>query len=347
MTSWNAIWHYSGGGALPFRDPGSGLFLLGDIAGHDMPPVLFSEVPLVGQQGSFMDQVRLDVREVDVPIALKQTAQGIQLIAQTMMSKLNPLQAYDTFLELVATGSGTPGRVLFCKYASGLEGVLETFDQPEAWLPATVVFRAFDPWWYDFAETTQHLVGSYTVTGDVATGSNTLTGAGFTAAMVGLGVAGTGIPGGAVIQTVNPGVSATMSSLATATNTGVTLTVASGMPVGSGFANPGDGEIPANFYVHGPIANPVFTNAVTGATLDFSNNGGLTLTNVQSMSITTGRDGRVSILRDDGTNLIPFLTAQSTAWNWLVANQGFSVNGTGTTTDTIINMIYRARHLTA
>jgi hypothetical protein len=187
------------------------------------------------------------------------------------------------------------------------------------------------------------------VTADVASSSQTLLGP-FTAAMVGLGVSGTGIPGGAVITAVNPGVSATMSATATATNFGVAVTVASGLPVGSGFFA-GDADIPANFFVHGPLANPVFTNAVSGATLDFSNNGGLTLSASQTLTITTGRDGRVTMDVFDGTthmNAIPYLTAQSTAWNWIAnTNQGFSINGSGATSATIIDMIWRARYLTA
>lgn len=345
MTSWNAIWNCITGD-VPFRSANGNPSLLGDITGHDMPPVLFSELPLVGQQGNYLSQTRLDAREVTIPIAMRGDAQSIQTFIQSMASKLSPLQAFDTWLELIPTGSVDPGRVLYCKYLSGLEGDLEVFDQDDAWMVCNLVFRAFDPWWYDPADNTRHLVGTYAVTADVVSGSTSLFGP-FTAAMAGLGVSGTGIPGGAVIDSVVPGVSAVMSGFGTATNFGVALTISSGLPVGSSFDPGGDGEVPANFYIHGPIVSPVITRfGATTEFLDFSNNGGLTLTNTQSMTITTGRDGRVAIVRDDGTNLLPYLTAASTAFNWRVENVGFAITGSGITADTIIDQIWRARYFT-
>lgn len=120
------------------------------VSGRFAPPVEFSTEQVPFEAGSRVRQVRIGDREVAVPV----------LVACDSPSALN-VRLRDLTVQMAPTrGRGalrdvTSGRQLPCYYAGGLE-VVEGFNSATiGWARAMLVFRAFDPFWEDAADTTR------------------------------------------------------------------------------------------------------------------------------------------------------------------------------------------------
>lgn len=120
-------------------------------SGRHMPPVLLDERPVPGSHGSRFRGCRFDAASPIIPIIVEGAGHENYLQSlRDIASALNPDKGVGT---LRAT-SGAGVREQAAIYEAGLDHPEEV---PDFGLPA-VMFRAFDPFWYD----TTTIVGTFT-----------------------------------------------------------------------------------------------------------------------------------------------------------------------------------------
>lgn len=121
--------------------------------GRFMPEfdLIDQQVPL--QPGSRLKQINVKPRIVDLPIeVMGNSTSDLRTQIRNLLNTFNPLKG-DGTLKVVAE-DGTQ-RLLTCRYSGGLEG--QEIGLP--WLNMILIFKAFDPFWYD-ANT---IVNTYTI----------------------------------------------------------------------------------------------------------------------------------------------------------------------------------------
>lgn len=136
--------------------------VLSGMNGRWMPPISFVEEKTPNQHGSQLRQVNVEARPVDVPIWIKAKNEiGLRQKMREITRMLNPLKG-DGKLMVIAPDESR--REITCRYNSGFEGQ-EDRDNKGVWFQkAILVFKAFDPFWYD----AQTIVETFT-TGEPAT----------------------------------------------------------------------------------------------------------------------------------------------------------------------------------
>lgn len=114
--------------------------------GFFAPAYSFLSNTVPEQPGQQLQRVVVGVREVDLPLLIQGTSiTDLRTRLRAVVRAFDPTRG-DGILR-VTTVDGM-GRDLTCRYVSGLE-IAETADlSGPTWLEATVVLRAFDPYWY-------------------------------------------------------------------------------------------------------------------------------------------------------------------------------------------------------
>lgn len=121
--------------------------VLSGMNGRFMPPISFVEEQVPFQAGSKLRQVKVEPRDVDVPIFIKAKDEiGLRLKMREVTRMLNPLKGDGVLKTIARDGSQ---RELTCRYSSGFEGKEDRDSKGVWWQKAVLVFRAFDPYWYD------------------------------------------------------------------------------------------------------------------------------------------------------------------------------------------------------
>ncbi len=124
--------------------------------GFYAPPENFIEQDVPLAPGSRLRQVKTAPNVVRVPLLIKSTTESLYIAAvRTLRAAMNPLRG-DGILQYQAADGTT--RQLNCRLLSGLEGDESAGVRGPAWTTAGLVFRAFDPYWYDASAT----VATYT-----------------------------------------------------------------------------------------------------------------------------------------------------------------------------------------
>lgn len=111
--------------------------------GRFMPPFSFVEEEVPFAPGSRLRQVNVKAREVDLPIEISCTTHSeLRSKLRSLMKILNPLKGDGT---LKCTAIDGTQRLLNCRYSGGLE----ISESGQTWQNVVLVFKAFDPFWYD------------------------------------------------------------------------------------------------------------------------------------------------------------------------------------------------------
>lgn len=124
------------------------------MSGHFMPPISFVEDESPFQAGTILRNVKVNAREFDLPIYVEgQNEIDLRKKIRYLMRIMNPLKGDGKFKLILSDNSQ---REITCRYAGGLE-ISEKKDSKIGNLQSVIlVFRAFDPFWYDsstFVET--------------------------------------------------------------------------------------------------------------------------------------------------------------------------------------------------
>lgn len=126
--------------------------VLKGIEGDGMPPVTFVEDEVAFQPGTRLRTVKTGARTVSLPMAfLASTAAELQAQLRAWLLALNADRGDG---QLRYTGPDGVARVLACRYSDGMGLVKDADTRMPTWQKATVMFRAFDPYWYDAADVT-------------------------------------------------------------------------------------------------------------------------------------------------------------------------------------------------
>ncbi|MCP8970576.1 phage distal tail protein [Ectobacillus ponti] len=127
--------------------------VLPGTAGRFMPPVEFIEGEVPFQSGSYLRQVNIKSRDVDIPLRVTGANDAeIWGILRNLLRLFNPVRGNGRLRVTAPDGSQ---RELTCRYHSGLE-LSETLEnRMETFQKFILVLRAFDPFWYDVATNVQ------------------------------------------------------------------------------------------------------------------------------------------------------------------------------------------------
>lgn len=136
-------WIDSNGTEHPFT---SDKIVLQGKQGFYMPPIAHVDETAPFQAGTRYRHTRIDARDIDVPLLIKADSPvTLRQKVRECLRMLNPL--HDGRMKVIAP-DGTQ-RELHCRYASGLEGNEGRDVKGSYWQTVVLVFRAFDPYWYE------------------------------------------------------------------------------------------------------------------------------------------------------------------------------------------------------
>lgn len=108
--------------------------------------------------------------------------------------------------------------------------------------------------------------------------------------------------------------------------------------------NDGDVEAWPVWTITGPGDTIVLTNNTTGEAITLSNNGGLSLSGGQTLTIDT-RPGAKTLLRDDGSSKFSYLSDTSSLWALQPGNNDISLSMGSTTGASELRLAYKRRWL--
>jgi hypothetical protein len=121
--------------------------VLSGMNGRFMPPVSFVEEEVPFQSGSRLRNVEIKTRDIDIPLFLKASSEiELRQKIREVLRMFNPLKGDGRIKTIAPDGSQ---RELICRYSTGLEGEENKDSKGIWWMKFIIVFRAFDPFWYD------------------------------------------------------------------------------------------------------------------------------------------------------------------------------------------------------
>lgn len=151
-------WIDKNGTEHPFTNE---LVVLQGKQGFYMPPIAHVDESVPLQFGTLYRSTRIEARDIDVPLLIKSDSPiTLRQKVRECLRMFNPL--HEGKIKVIAL-DGTQ-RELHCRYASGLEGNEGKDVKGTYWQTIVLVFRAFDPFWYD----SQTIVETFTI-GQTAT----------------------------------------------------------------------------------------------------------------------------------------------------------------------------------
>lgn len=120
--------------------------------GFQMPPISHVESQTPFQAGSQHKETIIEPRDVDIPLLIKaNNPAALRQKVRECLRTFNPLQE-GTIKVINEDGSQ---REVKCRYSSGLEGNEGKDVKGTYWQKVLLVFRAFDPFWYDSSTVVQ------------------------------------------------------------------------------------------------------------------------------------------------------------------------------------------------
>lgn len=123
------------------------------VTGRYMPPISRVEDQVYGQAGGRLRAVRVDTREVNLPLTVIGVDEAaVRSKLRSLIRLLNP-QRGDGRLRVTSI-DGTV-RELTCRYSEGMEGSEARGNMGQVFQRAVLVLRAADPYWYDVEQQSQ------------------------------------------------------------------------------------------------------------------------------------------------------------------------------------------------
>lgn len=136
-------WIDANGTEHPFTNE---LVVLQGKQGFHMPPISHVDEMVPFHAGTRRRDTIINARDIDVPLLIKADSPiNLRQKVRECLRMFNPL--HDGRIKVIAP-DGTQ-RELNCRYASGLEGNESKDSKGMYWQTVLLVFRAFDPFWYD------------------------------------------------------------------------------------------------------------------------------------------------------------------------------------------------------
>ncbi|WP_368657626.1 phage tail domain-containing protein [Metabacillus halosaccharovorans] len=121
--------------------------VLDGMNGRFMPPISFIEEEVPFQHGTKLRQVKVNARDVDIPLYIETNSPlELRKTIRNTLKMFNPLKGDGKLRSIAPDGSQ---RELYCRYSTGLEGNEDNDSKGTYWQKVILVFRAFDPYWYD------------------------------------------------------------------------------------------------------------------------------------------------------------------------------------------------------
>lgn len=121
--------------------------VLNGMQGRFMPTLSFSEDEVPFHAGSRLRDIKVKSRDIDIPLLIKADSEiDLRNKIRACLRIFNPLKGDGKIRVTAPDGSQ---RELFCRYAAGLEGKEDRGSKGLTWMTFILVFRAFDPYWYD------------------------------------------------------------------------------------------------------------------------------------------------------------------------------------------------------
>ncbi|MBT2723045.1 phage tail domain-containing protein [Bacillus sp. ISL-46] len=115
--------------------------------GRFMPPISVVEEEVPFQAGTRKRSVKINARDVDIPLHISAESEiELRQIMRKTLRMINPLKNEGKLISIAADGSK---RELTCQYIGGMEGAEDKDSKGFWWQRVVLVFRAFDPFWYD------------------------------------------------------------------------------------------------------------------------------------------------------------------------------------------------------
>jgi phage-related protein len=117
------------------------------MKGRFMPPISFVEDEVPFQPGSRIRNVKIKPKDIDIPLYIQASSEiELRQKIRECLRMFNPLNG-DGKLKVVSPDESQ--REIFCRYSTGLEGSESKDEKGNLWQIVLLVFRAFDPYWYD------------------------------------------------------------------------------------------------------------------------------------------------------------------------------------------------------
>lgn len=121
--------------------------ILKGMNGRFMPPLSVNEEEVPFQSGSRLRQIKVKSRDIDIPLLIKASSEiELRQKVRECLRMFNPLKGDGKLKVITPDGSQ---RDISCRYISGLEGKEDRNSKGDVWQTVVLVFRAFDPFWYD------------------------------------------------------------------------------------------------------------------------------------------------------------------------------------------------------
>lgn len=117
------------------------------MSGRFMPSITFVEDDVPFQPGKRLRHVKVDARDVDLPIYIDgDNEMELKNKIRYLMKIMNPLKGDGKFKVISPDGSQ---REIVCRYSGGLDLSERKNNKIGNLQMAILIFRAFDPYWYD------------------------------------------------------------------------------------------------------------------------------------------------------------------------------------------------------
>jgi hypothetical protein len=118
-----------------------------NTSGLFMTQIDFVEEDVPFQSGSRLRNIKVKPRDVDVQLLIKCDSEvELRQLVRDCLRMFNPLTG-DGKLKVIAPDNSQ--RELVCRYKTGLEGTENRDSKGRTWKIVLLIFRAFDPFWYD------------------------------------------------------------------------------------------------------------------------------------------------------------------------------------------------------
>lgn len=150
-------------------EDGDDFTFMAGITGLDIPAPEFAEETSPGVDGSGIDAVTVRPRDVFIPIRIgARTPAELREKLRIFKRAISPYnretrtatdmryglhhEPFQSTIQVLADTDQTDVRALFVEYTGGMEGVEGGATDGKVWKTLGLNLRAFDPWWYDDAD---------------------------------------------------------------------------------------------------------------------------------------------------------------------------------------------------
>lgn len=155
-------WIDADGNSFPMNLFAEGMEVTEGVTGRGIPPIRRVRHNVAGQPGSVLDDVKHDMRTLQVPVLLQASNESDRTaLIRDWSHRFDPERG-PSILDLVAADSTE--RLLTASYASGLEVVEDASNRFPGTQAAVLTFESDDPYFYDTVQQSESFGSSGTST---------------------------------------------------------------------------------------------------------------------------------------------------------------------------------------